>query len=304
MFKTFSIILLFLNPILLFSADHTCSFKVIINGDKTDLNVFSIFVTPSSDIKLQIVSDDKLSVQFEDKIISSATKEYIIKAPENKGLYKLMITNEPSDSMLINVFVKVPLAKMNGEFLNGYRIGKYPEKPLNDNPVYAKPKGLIEVTEANQFTKISPNFTLSDFVCKQEGKFPKYVLIRSRLLLKLEYIHGVLISKGISLTKFKFISAYRTPFYNKSIGNVKNSRHIYGGAADIYIDEDNNGRMDDLNKDGKLDQKDAEYLYKLIDEQHTKGEYKEYIGGLGKYKRTSAHPAFIHIDTRGFKARW
>lgn len=304
MFKKFSIILLFLNSILLFSADHTCSFKVIINGDKTDLNVFSIFVTPSSDIKLQIVSDDKLSVQFEDKIISSATKEYIIKAPENKGLYKLMITNEPSDSMLINVFVKVPLAKMNGEFLNGYRIGKYPEKPLNDNPVYAKPKGLIEVTEANQFTKISPNFTLSDFVCKQEGKFPKYVLIRSRLLLKLEYIHGVLISKGISLTKFKFISAYRTPFYNKSIGNVKNSRHIYGGAADIYIDEDNNGRMDDLNKDGKLDQKDAEYLYKLIDEHHTKGEYKEYIGGLGKYKRTTAHPAFIHIDTRGFKARW
>lgn len=304
MFKISSIILLFLNTILLFSADDTCSFKVIINGEKTDLNIFSIFVMPSSDIKLQIISDEKFSVHFRDKIISSLSKDYLIKAPAEKGLYKLLIASEPSDSMLINVFIKESLSKMKGEFLNGYRIGKYPEKPLNDNPVYAKPKGLIEVTESNQSTKISPNFTLSDFVCKQEGKFPKYVLIRSRLLLKLEYIHGLLRSKDISLTKFKFISAYRTPFYNKSIGNVKNSRHIYGGAADIYIDEDNNGRMDDLNKDGKLDQNDAEYLYKLIDEQHTKGEYKEYIGGLGKYKRTSSHPAFIHIDTRGFKARW
>lgn len=295
---------MFLKTILLFSADDTCSFKVIINGEKTDLNIFSIFVMPSNDIKLQIISDEKFSVHFRDKNISSISKEHLIKAPSEKGLYKLLIASEPSDSMLINVFVKVPLSKMNGEFLNGYRIGKYPEKPLNDNPVYAKPKGLIEVTEANQFTNISPNFTLSDFVCKQEGSFPKYVLIRSKLILKLEYIHRLLRSKGISLTKFKFISAYRTPFYNKSIGNVKNSRHIYGGAADIYIDEDNNGRMDDLNKDGKLDQNDAEYLYRLIDEQHTKGEYKEYIGGLGKYKRTSAHPAFIHIDTRGFKARW
>ena len=35
-------------------------------------------------------------------------------------------------------------------------------------------------------------------------------------------------------------SAYRTPKYNKAVGGVVNSQHIYGTAADIRVDDFNN----------------------------------------------------------------
>ena len=47
------------------------------------------------------------------------------------------------------------------------------------------------------------------------------------------------------------MSGYRTPFYNRSIGNqTRFSRHVYGDAADIYADDDGDGKMDDLDGDG------------------------------------------------------
>jgi hypothetical protein len=32
--------------------------------------------------------------------------------------------------------------------------------------------------------------------------------------------------------------------------------------------------------------------------------WEPYVGGLGIYGTTSTHGPFIHVDTRGFRARW
>jgi len=110
---------------------------------------------------------------------------------------------------------------------------------------------------------------------------------------------------GIRADTFHVMSGYRTPYYNRSIGNVKYSRHVYGGAADIFIDEQpQDGMMDDLNKDGKSDVYDAGVLYDLIDKLYGTDTYKSFVGGLGRYKKTSAHGPFVHVDVRGFRARW
>jgi len=287
-----------------FPANNWCDFKILINKEKNDLKIFSVFVMPGNNINLKVLSKKKIRVWFENKLQSPQKGSYSFTAPQKKGNYKLLIRNDEACSMLVNIFVKVSLSQMKKGYLNSYRIGNYPEKPLNNNPVYAKPKGLIEVTKENLSLKLTPNFMVSDFVCKQESGFPKYILVREKLLLKLEYILDLLLNKNIRISKFKFISGYRTPYYNKLIGNVPYSRHIYGGAADIFIDEDNDGRMDDMNGDNKFDQKDADHLYSLIDKEHRNVEYKEYLGGLGIYKRTQNHPSFIHIDTRGYKSRW
>jgi len=298
------VILLLLIASPAFSANKRCDFKIFINKEINNLKIFSIFVMPENSIDLKVLSKKKIKVRFENKIQLPQKGTYSFAAPREKGTYELWIDNYKSSPMLVNIIVKVPLSQMKKGYLNGYRIGEYPEKPLNNNPVYAKPKGLIEVTRENLNLKLSPNFTVSDFVCKQEGGFPKYILVRERLLLKLEYILDLLLDKNITVSKFQFISGYRTPYYNRLIGNVPYSRHIYGGAADIFIDEDNDGRMDDINRDNQFDQKDADYLYHLVDKNHRNEEYREYMGGLGIYKRTQAHPSFIHIDTRGDKARW
>ena len=71
----------------------------------------------------------------------------------------------------------VPATRVKNGFLNGYRIGTYPATPLKGNPMLpARRRGFIEVTKENQDTKVSPHFTLKQFLCKEDTTraFPKY----------------------------------------------------------------------------------------------------------------------------------
>ena len=123
--------------------------------------------------------------------------------------------------------------------------------------------------------------------------------------MKLEMILERMNEKSHNASTFAILSAYRTPYYNKAIGNVKYSRHVYGGAADIFIDENpKDGIMDDLNKDGRTDYRDAAIIYDIIDEMYGKPKYAPYVGGLARYRRSARHGPFIHIGVRGFQARW
>jgi uncharacterized protein YcbK (DUF882 family) len=125
------------------------------------------------------------------------------------------------------------------------------------------------------------------------------------LLLKLELILEKVNEKGYRCDTFHIMSGYRTPYYNKAIGNVKYSRHIYGGAADIFIDENpKDNMMDDLNQDGKIDYRDAAIIYRIIDDLYGKKFYDPFLGGLARYKKTSNHGPFVHVDVRGRRARW
>ena len=100
------------------------------------------------------------------------------------------------------------------------------------------------------------------------------------------------------------MSGYRTPYYNKKIGNVKYSRHVYGNAADVYVDINGDGVIDDLNSDGKNNMDDGLVLFKIVNSFDKDPGFNELLGGIGKYKKNSRHTYFIHIDTRGYKARW
>jgi hypothetical protein len=77
---------------------------------------------------------------------------------------------------------------------------------------------------------------------------------------------------------------------------------MYGDAMDIYIDNDGDGRMDDLDGNGRVDFADAKVLAAAADRVEKK--YPTLIGGIGTYRATGAHSGFVHIDTRGFRARW
>ncbi|MEO6324392.1 MAG: hypothetical protein ABIT01_01100, partial [Thermoanaerobaculia bacterium] len=77
---------------------------------------------------------------------------------------------------------------------------------------------------------------------------------------------------------------------------------MYGDAADVYPDDDGDDRLDDLNQDGKIDLGDARILVKAAEAVEKK--YPSLVGGIGLYSATSVHGPFIHIDTRGKRARW
>jgi hypothetical protein len=285
-------------------------FSVKFKHETSPYRVLGIFVMPGEVLPVEAApaADDEeyaLSASA-GEIVRLAPDRWKWTAPREAGLYSITI-RPPSgaDSITLNAFVMVPYEELEGEYLNGYRIGKYPTIALKQLPIYRPPDGFIELTPENEVTLVAPHFRLKQFICKQESGYPKYLVLKERLLLKLELILEKANEKGYGSETFHVMSGYRTPYYNKVIGNVKYSRHLWGGAADIYIDENPpDGMMDDLNKDGKHDYRDAAILYDIIDEMYGKPWYELFVGGLGRYKRTRSHGPFVHVDVRGFRARW
>ena len=227
-------------------------------------------------------------------------------APEEPGLYPVRILQPQSqESITLNIFVMVPMDRVENGFLNGYRIGSYPKERYKNLLAYTMPVGLIEVTEENKDARVSPHFRLGQFVCKGDNGYPKYLVLQERLLLKLERIQQYLHHQGFGHQALRIMSGYRTPHYNKAIGNSKYSRHIYGAAVDIFIDIDpRDGRMDDLNMDGRIDFQDAKMLYDRIDSLFGDVDSNRFLGGLGVYDGTVSHGPFVHVDVRGYQARW
>lgn len=207
------------------------------------------------------------------------------------------------------VLTLTPLSEKRGGRIGSYVIGSWPYetggKPRT--PAYAPPAGLVRVTPENMNTPVSEHFVLGDFLTKgQRDVWPKYVAMSPRLLDKLELTIQQLEANGHPVEHVGVISGFRTPTYNEGGGNPAGrgalSRHMYGDAMDWYVDNDRNGRMDDLNGDGRIDIRDAQVIAQAAEQVEKK--YPSLIGGIGIYRPTGAHSGFVHLDTRGYRARW
>jgi uncharacterized protein YcbK (DUF882 family) len=131
------------------------------------------------------------------------------------------------------------------------------------------------------------------------------MLLSERLLLKLEMLLEEAQSQGLPAETFTIMSGFRTPWYNRSIGNTtRYSLHLFGRAADIYVDINGDNTMDDLNDDGQITTADARLLYGLVDGVFEETWYQPFIGGLGLYGPKPHRGPFIHVDVRGYRARW
>jgi uncharacterized protein YcbK (DUF882 family) len=172
---------------------------------------------------------------------------------------------------------------------------------------YRPPSGFIEVTRQNADTKVSEHFRLRDFLTHdQAAVWPKFLVLEMRNVDKLELVLADLQQRGVNVNGVRVMSGFRTPQYNKGGGDPAGraglSRHMYGDAADIFIDSDGNGVMDDLNHDGKSTIADARVVSAAVD--RVEAAHPELIGGAGVYPAESGHGPFIHIDSRGYRARW
>ncbi|HEX9687777.1 MAG TPA: hypothetical protein VGB47_01745 [Thermoanaerobaculia bacterium] len=198
-------------------------------------------------------------------------------------------------------------AKMNGR-IGSYRLGSWPYEGLTPrSPSYASPKGFIEVTPENFGTRVSEHFTVGEFLTKDQREvWPKYLVLDRRLLDKLELTIAELNRMGYPVKDLSIMSGFRTPVYNErgvgAGGRSAVSRHQYGDASDVYPDDDHDGRLDDLNRDGRVDLKDARILASAAEAVERKNP--QLVGGIGIYPATSTHGPFVHIDARGTRARW
>ena len=170
---------------------------------------------------------------------------------------------------------------------------------------YEQPKGFIRLTDANSSLWVSDHYRMRDFQCKLDGT-TKFLILRPEALVKLEILqHELETQHGLRFDRFTVMSGYRTPYYNSRIGNETSySRHLYGDAMDIYIDQDRNGSMDDVNRDGRVDAGDARFVLRVAEQIDNSAEWGWLKGGAGVYHANSAHGPYLHVDARGYVARW
>ena len=198
-------------------------------------------------------------------------------------------------------------SKVNGR-LGSYRMGFWPaERRSAGRARSATPTGFIRVTRENQHLRVSEHFTLRDFLTHdQQHVWPKYLVLREELVDKLELVIADLEGRGTPVRRMVVMSGFRTPQYNSrgvgAGGRAQDSRHQYGDAADVFVDNDGDGRMDDLNRDGRVDARDAQVVIDAA--ERVERRHPDLLGGAGRYRATSAHGPFAHIDVRGYRARW
>jgi uncharacterized protein YcbK (DUF882 family) len=203
-------------------------------------------------------------------------------------------------------FVLRPFADKKGEVLNGYRLGRWPAERWIMSRNYFNPDGFVEVTAANAGVRLTPHFTLGDFTTHdQRERWPKYVVLEEKLLDKVELILKDLAARGVGTGRVVVLSGFRAPYYNDrgtGEGMARSSRHQYGDAVDLIVDDNGDGRMDDLNRDGRLDLRDTEVISLAL--TRVERAHPELRGGLGTYAAMGPRGPFVHIDVRGTSARW
>jgi hypothetical protein len=267
------------------------------------------FRLPGSDLADE--ADPQMRALFEQEttgaIVPSAGQ-----VPAQPGVYKIAVEIDKARRELedLRLITLKPFAEKKGEKIGLYYLGRWPFEGggtprMRGN--YANPTGFIEVTRQNKDTPVSEHFKLGDFLTKDQfDVWPKYLVLEPRLVDKLELVIQELQKRGHDVKRVQVMSGFRTPRYNKSGGNTGGranlSRHMYGDGADVFVDNDRNGNMDDLNRDGRVDATDAKVIADAA--ETVEARYPALVGGIGIYRACCGHGPFTHIDTRGYRARW
>lgn len=265
------------------------SLKVIINDLTYEWSIFSRFLLPKETLSITVISEDPISYFYDEgEIIEKATADSI------KEFYYIFNTQNPYTKLLIadgkkeiriNFIALIPYHKEKR--IDNFYIGSYPKN--SPHPNLKGVKGFIKVIPEIKEIFLSPDYQLKDFLTQKSP----YISLKEELIYKLQMFTDYLKSKGIKNYKLKIYSAFRTPAQNYSGGGGRRSCHIYGGACDVGLD---------LNGDGRVSLKEKKLLYEYAQdfEEILCRKNPKLSGGLGYYRRKP----FIHLDVRGKRERW
>lgn len=284
------------------------SFALRVGRQTVPLRIMALAIVPGGQVEIRRegTAGGRLSAEARGgRLRRSADDGWSWTAPDEPGFHTVRVAaSEPADTIQLTFMVVRPASEIRDGQLNGYRTGSYRARPPSMSPAYEPPLGLVEARPEDHDVQVSPNFRLGQFLCKQHGD-PRYLLVSPRLLIKLEALLEEVNALGYATPSLVVMSGFRTPAYNRAIGNTTDfSRHLWGDAADVYIDADRDDQMDDLNGDGRSDVGDARWLARVMETMMAREDPGATPGGLAIYRRNPAHGPFVHMDGRGYRARW
>ncbi len=294
------------------TASHSFSaagaaFPVEVGGRTVPFRVMAVTALPGEELRIRSRGRNAPSIRVDARDGEARPvdpRTWTWRAPPEPGIHPVRVVDAASgEEILLNVLVMHPASHVEEGRLHGYEIGAYRPRPRNRSEAYVPPAGFVAVTEVDEDVLLSPHFTLGQFLCKQPGS-PRYLALSHDLVVKLEAILAGVNEAGYAVPTLTVMSGFRTPAYNLAIGNkTVFSRHLWGDAADIYVDADGDGDMDDLNGDGRVNVRDADVLVRIVEAVEAAATDLT-PGGVATYRRNAVHGPFVHVDARGTAARW
>lgn len=220
-------------------------------------------------------------------------------APPEPGFYQLAVMRNGVRRVVgdLTVAVLVPFEEKQGPLLDGYKIGTFLAERLG-GVEEDLPEGFVRVDSRTASLPVSKHLRLGDFLTKDnQNVWPRYAAIDPRLLDKLELVIEAIgelrgDTSGVRV-EIDVHSGFRTPFYNTRNRFARDSRHTHGDAIDVAID---------ANGDGRITRSDTRLVALAV--ERTERLHPDLVGGMGLYTSAKYNQAFVHIDTRGSKARW
>ncbi len=154
---------------------------------------------------------------------------------------------------------------------------------------------FYKIQKKDCYRKIVGHFRIKDFIAKdalyRNTKYASdqslYWGIKPDILFKLMELKKIFENRNYNWNAIKINSGHRTPLRNEQVGGASKSRHIVGEAIDLKIG--------DIDRSGFYTEKDKAIVLDICEKELIRDK-----GGIGKYPGTRV----IHIDTRGYKARW
>lgn len=276
-------------------------------GAAISFEVMAVEAHPLEDVDIRVPAEGPRHAQLRFARGSArclGPGHWVWTAPSRPGFVPVAVMlSGISSPVRLQIFVSHPVSWIRGGSLHDYPIGRYNPVPLRGDPAYIAPAGFVEICPGDEDVLVSPHFSVGQFLCKQGGN-PNYFAFSGALARKLESALQAVNDSGFEIATFQVISGFRTPAYNVRLGNeTEYSRHLWGDAADILVDKDGDGIMDDLNHDGRIDMDDARRLLQIV-EGAERRDPEVLPGGIGLYGPTPEHGPFVHLDTRGHAARW
>ncbi|MGI9328246.1 MAG: D-Ala-D-Ala carboxypeptidase family metallohydrolase [Pseudomonadales bacterium] len=279
------------------------------NGQAIEASITSVFVLPGTAVTIEYLPrrlDETLELTAKHGTVAQLEEHRWLYQPGNAAISDLVLNNNrpnaAAQQMRLRVFRLQPFAP-NQQRVGSFRIGQYPPASSGHRGLdYVPPPGLIKADSTLLSEQVSTHFTLGQFVSRQQQSngAPSYLILTTPLLETLEHLIQTLHSHGWPGQTLTILSGYRTPYHNQAVGGASRSRHIYGDAVDLIPDADGDGQMDDLNKDGRGDREDVEWLIAML----MRRAIPATMGGAGSYETAGTAGAFLHLDTRGLPADW
>ena len=146
---------------------------------------------------------------------------------------------------------------------------------------YERVGHFMDLSHTPQTAQVATDFRLSEYVAPVVQRGDRYAYVDPQIVLHAQQIRSGL-GRPININ-----SGYRSPEHNHDVGGATYSRHLYGDAADIDVDQtrsDAASRAQEIFNEAR--DVDVDFIMPLA-------ETSVAVGGVSRV-------SWVHIDDRGF----